>query len=83
MDGLGSGAGARGAPHGAVAAAKHAFVDALGTGLLIASGAIAVAALLAWALIAPAPPASPQAAPTTDALDGELIAGPQPEPARA
>jgi EmrB/QacA subfamily drug resistance transporter len=83
VDGLGSGVGLEGAPRGVVAASNAAFVDALSTGLLIASCALAFAALLAFLLIAPGRPPAPQAEPATDALDGELIAGPQPQPARA
>jgi EmrB/QacA subfamily drug resistance transporter len=78
VDGLGSGAGLEGAPRGVVAASNAAFVDALSTGLLIAAGAVAFAALLAWLLIQGGRPVQPQAEPATDALEGELIAGPQP-----
>jgi len=51
VDGLGSGVGLENAPAQVQAAAGHAFVDALGTGLLVSAAAALVGALLAWALI--------------------------------
>jgi EmrB/QacA subfamily drug resistance transporter len=58
VDGLGSGAGVRGAPADVVTATQSAFVDALGTGLTISAIAVAVAAVLAWFLISPGRPAA-------------------------
>jgi EmrB/QacA subfamily drug resistance transporter len=64
VDGLGSGAGLAGAPGQVKAAATHAFVDALGTGLTVAAIAALVAAGIAFWLIAPAgAPVEPVAEP--------------------
>jgi EmrB/QacA subfamily drug resistance transporter len=63
VDGLGSGAGAQGAPAPVVDAAHVAFVDALGTALTLSAGAAALAAVLAWVLISPGRPAAPVAVP--------------------
>jgi hypothetical protein len=63
VDGLGSGAGAQGAPAQVVDAAHVAFVDALGTALTLSAGAAALAAVLAWVLISPGRPAAPVAVP--------------------
>jgi EmrB/QacA subfamily drug resistance transporter len=51
VDGLGSGVGLEHAPAQVQAAAGHAFVDALGTGLMVSAAAALVGALLAWMLI--------------------------------
>ena len=83
VDGLGSGAMLDGAPQRVIDASNAAFVDALSTGLLIAAVAVGVAALLAWWLIPGGPPPQPAADPPVDALEGELIAGPEPQPAGA
>jgi EmrB/QacA subfamily drug resistance transporter len=63
VDGLGSGAGAQGAPAPVVDAAHVAFVDALGTALTLSAGAAALAAVFAWVLISPGRPAAPVAVP--------------------
>ena len=56
--GLGSGAGAAPArPGTCTTAVNSAFVDALGTGLLVSAAAALIAALLSWALIRGAPSA--------------------------
>jgi EmrB/QacA subfamily drug resistance transporter len=63
VDGLGSGAGTQGAPAPVVDAAHTAFVNALSTALTLSAGAAALAAVLAWLLIAPGRPAAPVAVP--------------------
>jgi EmrB/QacA subfamily drug resistance transporter len=68
VDGLGSGADLAHTPPPIRTATGHAFVDALGTGLLIAGGAALVAAVIAWLLIDGGRPAQPEAVPV---LDGE------------
>jgi EmrB/QacA subfamily drug resistance transporter len=62
VEGLGSGAGLENAPAQVQAAAGHAFVDALGTGLQVSAAAALVGALLAWALIRDDRPSAPQPA---------------------
>jgi EmrB/QacA subfamily drug resistance transporter len=64
-EGLGSGAGLDGAAPQVVDAAHAAFVDALGTGLLVSAIAVAAGAFLAWLLIAPGRPSGPPPAPVT------------------
>jgi EmrB/QacA subfamily drug resistance transporter len=51
VEGLGSGAALTGASPHVQTAVNSAFVDALGTGLLVSAGAALIAALLSWALI--------------------------------
>src|SRR4051812_32489614 len=58
VEALGSGAAPTGAGAAVRAASERAFVDALGTGLVIAAGALVVAAVAAWWLIAPGRPAA-------------------------
>jgi EmrB/QacA subfamily drug resistance transporter len=53
VDALGSGAAPVGGSAEVKTAATHAFVDALGSGLALSAAAAAVAAVLAWVLIAP------------------------------
>jgi EmrB/QacA subfamily drug resistance transporter len=55
VDGLGSGAGLEQAPPGVADAANRAFVDALAAGMTICAAAMAIAALVAWCCITPAP----------------------------
>jgi EmrB/QacA subfamily drug resistance transporter len=67
VDGLGSGAGLEHASAHVQSAANSAFVDALGTGLIVSASAALVGALLAWALIRnhrPDVPAEQEAAAT-------------------
>jgi hypothetical protein len=70
VEGLGSAAALEGAPTRVVDAAHAAFVDALSTGLTVASIATLFAAAVAWFLITPKPPAAaPQEAePAPEAL---------------
>jgi EmrB/QacA subfamily drug resistance transporter len=56
VEALGSGAAPSGAGTAVRAATQNAFVDALGTGLVIAAVAMALAALLAWFMVAPGRP---------------------------
>jgi EmrB/QacA subfamily drug resistance transporter len=51
VDGLGSGAGLGGVPARIQAATNSAFVDALGSGLLLGAGALLLAAVITWLLI--------------------------------
>jgi EmrB/QacA subfamily drug resistance transporter len=70
VDGLGSGAGLQGASPETVSAAHNAFVDALGAGMLVSAAGLALAAVVAWFLIAPGrvqPAAPPVAAPEAEA----------------
>jgi MFS family permease len=53
VEALGSGAAPTGAGAAVKSAASHAFVDAVGTGLTIAAGAMVLAAVAAWVMIAP------------------------------
>jgi hypothetical protein len=62
-EGLGSDAGLHGASPHVVDAAHAAFVDALGTGLLVSAIAVAAGAFLAWLLIAPGRPSGPAPVP--------------------
>ncbi|MET0769288.1 MAG: MFS transporter [Solirubrobacteraceae bacterium] len=57
VEGLGSAAALEGAPTRVVDAAHAAFVDALSQGLTVASIATLAAAVVAWFLISPKPPA--------------------------
>jgi EmrB/QacA subfamily drug resistance transporter len=68
VDGLGSGAGLEHASAHVQAAANSAFVDALGTGLIVSASAALVGALLAWALIRNDRPQVPAEAETAAAL---------------
>ena len=74
VDGLGSGAGAQGAPAQVVDAAHVAFVDALGTALTLSAGAAALAAVLAWLLISPGRPAAPVAVPVEAEAEAAPVA---------
>jgi EmrB/QacA subfamily drug resistance transporter len=74
VNGLGSGAGMAHASAKVQAATGHAFVDALGTGLVISGATALVAAVLAWLLIDSGRPAQPERMPV---LEGE----PTPVPA--
>jgi hypothetical protein len=67
VEALGSGAAPGGGSPEVKAAAMHAFVDALGNGLALSAAAAAVAAGLAWTLIAPGLPQPAPAAAVTDA----------------
>jgi hypothetical protein len=58
VEALGSGAAPSGSGTAVRTATEHAFVDALGTGLVIAAVAMVVAALLAWFFVAPGRPAA-------------------------
>jgi MFS family permease len=57
VEALGSGAAPSGAGTAVRTATQNAFVDALGTGLVIAAVAMAIAALLAWFMVNPGRPA--------------------------
>jgi EmrB/QacA subfamily drug resistance transporter len=59
VEGLGSGVGLENAPAQVQQAAGHAFVDALGAGLLVSAIAALVGALMAWALIRNDRPGAP------------------------
>ena len=76
VDGLGSGAGTRGAPAQMVNAAHAAFVDALSTALLLSTAAAALAAVLAWVLIRGAGPAAPAQASALEAEDAQAASAP-------
>jgi hypothetical protein len=67
VDALGSGAAVGGGSPEVKAAASHAFVDALGSGLALSAAAAAVAAVLAWMLIAPGRPQTAPAPAVADA----------------
>jgi MFS family permease len=60
VDGLGSGAGLESAPAAVQHAASTAFVDALGTGLMISAITALAAAVVAWLLIDSGRPAQPE-----------------------
>jgi EmrB/QacA subfamily drug resistance transporter len=58
VEALGSGAAPSGAGTAVRTATEQAFVDALGTGLVIAAAAMVVAVVLAWIMVAPGRPAA-------------------------
>ena len=73
VDALGSGGASQGAPREVVAAAREAFIVALGDALTLSAAVAAVAAVAAWFLIAKGRPAAePRAVPADDA---EVAAG--------
>jgi hypothetical protein len=58
VEALGSGAAPSGSGAAVRTATERAFVDALGTGLVIAAAAMVLAAVLAWFMITPGRPAA-------------------------
>jgi EmrB/QacA subfamily drug resistance transporter len=58
VEALGSGAAPSGGGAAVRTATQQAFVDALGTGLVIAAGAMVLAAVMAWLLVSPGRPAA-------------------------
>jgi MFS family permease len=67
VDGLGSGAGLEGVPGRIQAATNSAFVDALGSGLLLGAAALVLAAVITWLLIPGGRYAAEAPAPATEA----------------
>ena len=76
VDGLGSGAVTAGVPADVAAAAKQAFVSALGDGLTLSAAVAAAAALVAWFMIAPGKAEAPVTAEHQAVTDAEAAPAP-------
>jgi EmrB/QacA subfamily drug resistance transporter len=76
VEGLGSGAAAGGAPAEIVAAAKQAFVAALGDGMTLSAAVAVAGALASWFLIAPGKAEAPATAEHQAVADAEAAPAP-------
>jgi MFS family permease len=74
VDGLGSGAGIEGAPAQVQAATNSAFVDALGSGLLVGAAALILAAVLTWLLVPGGSHAAGETAPAEPEAEMQAVA---------
>jgi EmrB/QacA subfamily drug resistance transporter len=76
VEGLGSGGATTGVPADIAAAAKQAFVSALGDGLTLSAAVAAAAALIAWFTIAPGKAQAPVTAEHQAVADAEAAPAP-------